>query len=170
MSKVKKVFEPIIALLVAAVEANAKVRVSDVLEEVKELAKARVGEGGGGKATTFHKNEAGEVVGIRCWYFQKWFDPRVTEVGKKANTPSGFNSMCKAGVNAWTKQEREYKAAKDGLLTQVAAGEVAQDQIGAKLQEFETARGVIVAAPEGVVLYDTLEDLLAAQSAEAPAQ
>lgn len=165
MSKVKKVFEPIVALLLAAIETNPKVRVSDVIAEVQELAKARVGEGGGGHATTFHKNEAGEVVGLRCYYFQKWFDPRTVETGKKANTPSGYNSMTKAGLNAWTKQQREYKAAKDGLLTQVAAGEVPQDQIGAKLEEFEKNRAAIIALPEGAVGYDTLEELLAAQTA-----
>lgn len=165
MSKTKKVFEPILAILAAAIAANPKVRVSEVMDEITELTKARVGEGGGGRATTFHKNEAGEVVGIRCFYFQKWFDPRVTETGKKANTPSGYNSMCKAGLNAWTKQQNAYKKAKDELLTKVAANEFAQADIGAEIARLDAEKATVIAAPEGVVLFDSLEALQAHQAA-----
>lgn len=168
MSKAKKVFEPIIAILTAAIAANPKVRVSEILGEVQEACRARVGEGAGGKATTFHKNEAGVVVGIRDFYFQKWFDPRVVPTGAKANTPSGYNSMSKTGLNQWTKQQAEAKKAKDALLVAVGAGEVTADAIGTKLQEIEDARNAVIALPvaeDGSTLYfDTLEDLLAAST------
>lgn len=168
MSKAKKVFEPIIAILTAALAANPKVRVSEVMDDINEATRARVGEGAGGKATTFHKNEAGVVVGIRDFYFQKWFDPRVVPTGAKANTPSGYNSMSKAGLNQWTKQQSEAKKAKDALLVAVGAGEVASDAIGAKLQEIEDARNAVIALPvaeNGSTLYfDTLEELLAASA------
>lgn len=166
MSKAKKVFEPIIAILFAALATNPKVRVSEVIDKITEACRARVGEGAGGKATTFHKNEAGVVVGIRDFYFQKWFDPRVVPTGAKANTPSGYNSMSKAGLNQWTKQQNEAKKAKDALLAAVGAGEVASTDIGAKLQEIEDARNAVIALPvaeDGSALYfDTVEELLAA--------
>ena len=166
MSKAKKVFEPILAILAAAFAANPKVRVSEVMDEINEACRARVGEGAGGKATTFHKDEASVVVAIRDFYFQKWFDPRVVPVGAKANTPSGYNSMSKAGLNQWTKQQAEAKKAKDALLVAVGAGEVAADAIGAKLQEIEDARNAVIALPvaeDGSALYfDTIDELLAA--------
>lgn len=159
--KVKKVFVPIMALLASAMEANAKVKVADIFADIEELVKARVGEGGGGRATTFHKDDAGVVTAIRCFYFGKWFDPRVVETGVKANTPSGYNSMCKVGLNAWTKQQREAKAAKDTLLEEVIAGTTEQSQLGTRMQEIEDARNAIIATD--LPLYDSLEDLLATQ-------
>lgn len=168
MSKAKKVFEPILAILTAALAANPKVRVSEVIDEITEACRARVGEGAGGKATTFHKDENGVVVGIRDFYFQKWFDPRVVPTGAKANTPSGYNSMSKAGLNQWTKQQSEAKKAKDALLVALCAGEVAADAIGAKLQEIEDARNAVIALPvaeDGSQLYfDTVEELIAASA------
>ncbi len=168
MSKAKKVFEPILAILTSALAANAKVRVSEVIDEITEACRARVGEGAGGKATTFHKDENGVVVGIRDFYFQKWFDPRTVPVGAKANTPSGYNSMSKAGLNQWTKQQSDAKKAKDALLVAVGAGEVAADAIGAKLQEIEDARNSVTALPvaeDGSALYfDTVEELIAASA------
>lgn len=159
----KKVFAPIIALLTAAVASNPKVRVSDVLAEVEELTKANVG-GGGGRATTFHKNDAGETDAIRCFYFQKWFDPRTVETGKKANTPSGYNSMCKVGLSQWTKQQRDYKNGKDELLAKVVSGEVAQADLGTHLQALEDAKNTVIAVPGGVQMFDTLEELQASQA------
>lgn len=166
MSKAKKVFEPILAILSAALATNPKVRVSEIFDEVTEACRARVGEGAGGKATTFHKNEAGVVVGILDFYFKKWFDPRVVPTGAKANTPSGYNSMSKAGLNQWTKQQSDAKKAKDALLVAVGAGEVAADQISVKLQEIDAARNAVIELPtaeDGSQLYfDSVEELIAA--------
>ncbi|UOF80193.1 hypothetical protein [Caudoviricetes sp.] len=159
--KIKKVYIAILALLEQAVADNAKVRVADVLDQVRELAKARVGEGGGGRATTFHKNAEGIVVAIRDFYFGKWFDPRVVETGVKANTPSGYNSMCKVGLNQWTKQQRVAKLAREELLKQVASGDVAPDAIGAQLEVIEEARNAVI--PTDLPMYDSLDDLLATQ-------
>lgn len=161
MSKAKKVFEPIIAILLSAMTTNPKVRVSEIIEEVTEACRARIGEGAGGKATTFHKDENGVVVGIRDFYFQKWFDPRIVPTGLKANTPSGYNSMSKAGLNQWTKQQSEAKKAKDALLVAVGAGEVAAADIATKLNEIEEARNAVIATPEGFHFFDSVEELVA---------
>lgn len=163
--KIKKVFEPIVAILTAALAANPKIRVSDVMDELNDVMKARVGEGGGGRATTFHKDEHGVVTAIRCFYFGKWFDPRVVETGLKANTPSGYNSMCKVGLNAWTKQQREAKTAKDDLLADVISGKIAQADLGAKMQEIEAAKAAVIATD--LPLFDSIEDLFASQATTA---
>lgn len=166
MSKAKKVFEPVLAILTAALAANPKVKLVDVMDEVNEACRARVGEGSGGKATTFVKNAEGVVVAIRDFYFGKWFDPRVVPTGLKANTPSGYNSMSKAGLNQWTKQQNDAKKAKDALLAAVGAGEIAADQVSAKLQEIEEARAAIIEAPVGEngeqLYFDSVEDLVPA--------
>ena len=164
MSKVKKVFEPILAILTAAVAANPKVRVSDILDEVTAATAAKTGEGSGGKATTFHKTEEGVVDGIRCYYFGKWFDPATVEVGKKANTPSGYNSMCKVGLNQWTKQERDAKLAKDKLLADVAAGTVAASDVGAQLQAIDDAKKTVIETD--LPLFDSYEELAASRTAQ----
>ena len=63
---IKKVFVEIVSLL----EANPESRVKELLDQVKELASAK--SAGGGAATTFHKDENGNVVAIRCYYHNLW--------------------------------------------------------------------------------------------------
>ena len=99
---------------------------------------------------------------MRCFYFKKWMSPEDVEFGKKASSPTGLNSMCKAGVSAWTKQQRAAKAAKESLLTDVAAGEVEAADLGDALEAIEAARGEIIDLPEGIVGYDTIEAFLEA--------
>jgi uncharacterized protein (DUF2267 family) len=159
--KLKKVFQPLFTIINAALAANPKVKLSDVVAELEEAAKARVGEGGS-RSTTFHRDEeTGQVVGIFDYYFKKWFSPKLVDVGTKAGTPSGYNSMSKVGLNQWTKQQREYKLAKDDLLTKVANGEIDQSQIAQHLEAIEAAKNTVIALPEGVVMFDTLEELQA---------
>ena len=158
MSTIKKVFQPIITLL----EANPYTRVKDLLEQVKELASAK--SAGGGSPTSFHKDEAGNVVAIKCYYHEKWMHPTLGDFGKKAGTASGFNSMCKDGLSKWTKQQKEFKNAQQQLLSQIASGEVPHDQINTKLAEFEAAKKAIVPREDGYG-FDTLEECLADNAA-----
>ena len=62
MSKVKKVFAPLAEFL----QANTDKTVGEVLTEALAFMAAKTG-GGGSHATTFHRNEAGEVVAVRCY-------------------------------------------------------------------------------------------------------
>lgn len=156
---IKKAFEPILALLTTALEQNPKVRLSDVIDEVTQLASAKSGAGGG-KATTFHRNEAGEVVGIKDYYFGTWMDPRVVEFSPKKSSASGFNSMSKEGTSNWTKQNSAYKKGKEELLEKLASGDIAQGDLAGHLQALEDAKSTIIAQKDGYG-FETLEQLLA---------
>ena len=155
MANIKKAYQDIIELL----QNSADSIVGDILPQVVELASAKTG--GGGRATTFHKAEDGTIQAIRCFYFGLWMDPAVVEFGKKASSVTGLNSMCKEGVSLWTKQQRVAKAAKEALLTSVAAGDIDASDLTAELEAIEAARG-LVADFEGDA-YTTLEEFLAAQ-------
>jgi len=159
MSAIKKAFAPIIDLLTAALNENSKVRVADVIDEVTALASAKSGSGGG-KATTFHRNEAGEVVGVKDYYFGLWMDPRVVEFSPKKSSASGFNSMSKEGTSNWTKQNGAYKKGKEELLGKLASGELAQSDLAEHLAALEAQKDEIVAQKDGYG-FETLEELLA---------
>lgn len=156
---IKKAFAPILSVLTTALEQNPKARVSDIIDEVTALASAKSGSGGG-KATTFHRNEAGEVIGIKDYYFGKWMDPRVAEFSPKKSSASGFNSMSKEGTSNWTKQNAAYKKGKEELLEQLAAGTVSQGDLATHLQALEDAKSTVIAQKDGYG-FDTLEELLA---------
>lgn len=155
MTAIKKAFQPIVELL----QANEHLTVGEILPQVVGLASAKTGSGGG-KATTFHRDEAGVVVAIKDYYFNKWMDPRVAEFGEKKTSASGYNSMSKEGTSNWTKQNNAAKKAKEELLTRVQSGEVAPDAITAEMEAIETARQAIVPREDGYG-FDTLEECLA---------
>ncbi|AWD90264.1 helix turn helix domain containing protein [Dickeya phage Amaethon] len=159
MSNIKKAFEPIITLLTTALAENPKVKVADIIDEVTGLAAAKSGAGGG-KATTFHRTEAGEVIGIKDYYFGTWMDPRVVEFSPKKSSASGFNSMSKEGTSNWTKQNAAHKKGKEELLAKLASGEVAQSDLAGLLQALEDARAVIIPQKDGYG-FATLEEMLA---------
>lgn len=131
----------------------------ELYNEIEALTTAKQG-GGGGAATTFHRDEAGNVIAVRCFYHDLWMSPEVVEFGKKASSASGLNSMCKAGVSKWTKQQSEFKKAKELLLEQVAAGEVAPEDINSELAKLDEARKTIVPMDDHYG-FETLEDCLA---------
>lgn len=155
MAQIKKAFAEIVELL----QANENSKVKSVLPQIIELASAKSGGGGGG-ATTFHKNADGKVVAIRCFYHKKWMSPEVVEFGAKANTATGFNTMCKTGVSNWTKQQREAKNAKDVLLAGIADGSVPHTELAERLQAIEDARNLVVDREDGYG-FETLEECLA---------
>lgn len=153
MSSIKKVFQPIVSLL----EANPDSRVSKLLDQVRELASAK--SAGGGAASTFHKDEAGNVVAIRCYYHGLWMHPTLGDFGKKTGSASGYNSMCKDGLSKWTAQQRAMKKAKDQLLADVAS-QTFQGDVQAELANIEAASKVIVPREDGYG-FATLENCLA---------
>ena len=152
---IKKAYQEIVAVL----QANEDAVVSDVLPSIIELASAKTGSGGG-KASTFHKDEEGNVVAIFCYYHKLWMDPRVEEFGTKTSSPTGLNNMCKDGVSKWTKQQREAKNAEANLLNQVASGELAVEDIAAAQEEIADAAKAIVPLESGYG-FETLEEVLA---------
>lgn len=140
----KKAFLPIVELL----EANKNKQVSAILEDVIKLTEAKVG-GGGRAASTVLRNAAGEVTHIFCYYHKKWEDITKAEYGKKASSNTGYNNMCKEGVAAWTKQQRDAKSAKDELLQKVGEGEVKPGDIQARMDKIEKGRSKIIPREDG---------------------
>ena len=150
---IKKVFQPIVSFL----EANPAAKVRDVLDQIIELASAK--SAGGGAASTFHRDEHGNVVAIRCYYHNLWMHPELGDFGKKTGSASGYNSMCKDGLSKWTKQQAQMKKAKEQLLTDVANGSFTGD-IQAELQNIEQAAKIIAPREDGYG-FATLEECLA---------
>ena len=153
--KIKKAYEAIVAVL----EANLEATVESVLPEVLALAAAKTSTGGGSKASTFHRDEDGNVVAIFCYYHKLWMDPRVAEFGKKATSATGLNNMCKDGVSKWTKQNSTAKKAEGALLAQVAAGEIAVEDIPAEQARIAEEAGAIIPREDGYG-FETLEECL----------
>ena len=107
---IKKVFVELHAFL----EANADRKIKSILEEITILMSAKVAGSTG--ASNVHKNEAGEVTHVLDYYFKTWMPVATVEFGAKASSASGLNTMCKEGVANWTKQQREFKKAKEALF------------------------------------------------------
>ena len=129
-------------------EANKNKQVSAVLEDVLKLTEAKVG-GGGRAASTVIRDKDDNVTHIFCYYHKKWEDVTKAEYGKKASSNTGFNNMCKEGVAAWTKQQRDAKSAKDELLQKVGEGEVKPADIQARMDRIEKNRAKIIPREDG---------------------
>ncbi len=149
---IKKVFQPIIDLMLA----NPKARVSELMDQVSALASAKTGGGSAGP-TSFNKTDDGVVTAIRCAYHKKFFDPRVVEFGAKVSSASGFASMSKDGTAKWNAQYKLAKEAEAGLLDRVTAGELAIADIPAEQERIAAERAVIVPLEDGYG-FDTLEE------------
>lgn len=132
MTIIKKDFQAIIDFL----EANKSKNVKTILDQVREMASVKA-------QVTFKKDEDGKVTEVYCYYHKRWELLSEHEYGLKAsNKATGLNTMCKVGLNQWTKQQREAKKAKDALLARVAAGETLD--LTAELEAIEVARQAII--------------------------
>lgn len=156
MSGTKKAFVELVAFL----EANADKKVKSIMPDILEMTSAKSG-GGGGAASTFVKNEAGEVIAIRCFYHQTWMDPRIVPFGAKQSSATGYNSMCKSGVSKWTKQQREFKQAQEAMLKAVQAGEIKPEQIADELAKAEEAKKVVLPLEGNYQGFATAEECIA---------
>ena len=155
---IKKVFAPIVALLESAVEANSKVKVTEVLAKVLDLCAAKTG-GSTGTSTSV-RNDEGVVVAIKCYYHQTWMDPRVVEFGAKATSTTGLNNMCKEGVRKWTRQQTAAKKAELELLARVQSGDLAISDIAAEQERIAAERAAIIPREDGYG-FDSVEECIA---------
>ena len=160
MANIKKAYLAIASLLAA----NLDSQVADIHDQAVELMSAKAG-GGGAASSSFHKDEDGNIVALRCSYHQKWFRPEEVEFGKKASSASGYNTMCKDGMSKWTKQLSQFKKGKEALLEDVSNGEVEPSDIKDITAELEETRLAIIPI-EDVEAFDTLEALLGLETAE----
>ncbi len=155
MSNIKKAFIEIIELL----EANENKKVKSVLEEVKRLASKSTSS----NESVVIRNEAKEVVAIKCYYFKRFMPiigDSAVEFGNKASSATGLNSMCKAGNKLWTKQQRVAKQAKDQLLPDLFAEKITTVDIERLQEEIEVARKVIEETDLGFATKEECEEYL----------
>jgi hypothetical protein len=152
---IKKAFLGIHALLLA----NEEKKVKTIMPDLVEIMSAK---GAGGGASSIHRNEAGDIVGIMDYYYKVWLPVAFVEFGAKANSASGLNTMCKSGVSLWTKQQREFKKGKEELLDEVAAGNVLPTDIAEHLENLEAARAFVADYPIPELAFSSTEDMDAA--------
>lgn len=160
MSEYKKTMQPIIDLL----EANKNAKVGDILAEVQILATAKARSTGQPRVATSLRNDNGEVVAIRCYYFKAWM-PIVTEdaveFGAKSNNKTGFNTMSKLGNSLWTKQQAEAKKSAAQLLSDVEEGIVEPQNISTVKAEIETVRNEVAKVPKGIKSFTEMSEVKA---------
>ena len=85
---------------------------------------------------------------VFCYYHKTWELVDQVPYGKKVNTHTGLNAMCKVGTNQWTKQQREAKSAGSDLLKLIAVGKLLPEDITAETDKIEAIRLRIVALEE----------------------
>lgn len=124
--------------LVNFLETNKNKKVETILEMVREMCSQKV-------ETTFKKDEDGNVTHVYCYYHKVWEDVTQVEYGKKAsNKATGLNTMCKVGLNQWSKQQRVAQKEKNELLEKMAKGEVSQEEFTQELDAIELRRNTII--------------------------
>jgi hypothetical protein len=147
MSTIKKMFVEVHEIL----SSNQDKKVSEVLDQLMPLFESKQ------RDKNHRTNENGELE-IFCYYHKQWENTEEVEYGKKANTATGLNSMCKIGTNQWTKQQREFKKAKADLLELVADGSVSAEEIPARIEELEAEKDKIKPLSESLAeMQDTEE-------------
>lgn len=124
--------------LVNFLETNKNKKVETILDLVREMCSQKV-------ETTFKKDENGNVTHVFCYYHKVWEDVSKVEYGKKAsNKATGLNTMCKVGLNQWSKQQRVAQKEKNELLEKMAKGEVSQEEFTQELDAIELRRNTVI--------------------------
>ena len=148
---IKKSFVELVELL----EANKDRKVSSILDEVYLMAESKK------QSSTSIVDKEGNVIAIFCYYHKQWELISETEYGKKVNSKTGYNTMCKVGVSKWTKAQRDAKNAKAQLLEDVSNGIVEPSDI-LKLQDDIEAKRVTIDTtdmPQGYTM-EEIEELI----------
>lgn len=161
---IKKSMQELYDLLVA----NKNEVISDILEStlVPAMSTKARGASKGESVRTSLRDIDGNVVAILDYYYKRWMPlvgDEAVEFGKKASSNTGYNSMCKEGLAAWTKQQREAKEATAQILVDVEKGTLATDDIADRRAEIEEARKAIQPTDLG---FETLDEVVAYLEAE----
>lgn len=134
---IKKDFQELVTFL----ETNKNKKVDTILELVREMCSNK-------NDVNFKKNDEGVVTHVYCYYHKEWEDVSVVEYGQKvSNKATGLNTMCKVGLNQWSKQQRDYKKAKETLLDQVSKGELTIEALNLELTKLDEVKNTIVPRP-----------------------
>ena len=120
--------------IVEFLQANENKKVSTIIEEILLLAESK-------KASkTFIEDEEVNVIAIYCYYHKQWELLSDVPYGSKANSSTGFNTMCKVGTSMWTKKQRDAKKAKAELLDRVSVGDISPADIKHHQSDIESMR------------------------------
>lgn len=139
LTNVKKAYLPLVELL----QQNSNKKVETLLPEIMKLVESK-------QIQKAHKtDDNGNVTHVFCYYHKKWEDVQECEYGSKKNTATGLNTMCKEGLSNWTKQQRDFKKSKAGLLDEVMQGTLAPTDIEAKSIQLEQERDKIIPRKDG---------------------
>lgn len=149
MSTIKKPFQALISLM----EANKEAKVSEILDQVIAMCTSQKRE------SSSWKDENGEVKIIFCYYHKRWEIVGEHIYGAKRHSITGLNSMCKIGVNAWTKRQKLAKDAESKMLTQVAKHEVKPEEIPELMIAIELAKIEVIPQDE-IVSYAVLDEAI----------
>lgn len=128
MSTIKKPFVEIHSLL----KQNQGKKIKDLMPQLLEIMTSQQ------RDKNHREDEHG--LWIFCYYHKEWELTSQVEYGSKVNTATGLNTMCKVGVNQWTKQQREFKQKRADLLTLVADGKLDPADINSKIEELDEER------------------------------
>lgn len=104
--------------LVQFLEDNKNKKVSSILEEFTLLCEKKKRD----NTAIYDKDR--NVLAIFCWYHKTWEIVETVEFGTKSGTKTGLNTMCKEGVNSWTKANNNYKKATLNLLSLIENGDI----------------------------------------------
>lgn len=143
---IKKVYTEVFSLL----ETNKNKKIETLLPQLIEMMESKQ------SPKNFITNEKGEVTHILC-YYHKLFES-VVHYGSKKHSSSGFNSMCKLGVNQWTKQQRLFKTGEQSILDDIVSGTLSVDEIQKERETLETIRKMIEPRKDGHG-FKTIEDI-----------
>jgi len=137
MSTIKKGYTELYAILLA----NTNKKVKTVMELLMPIMESQ-------QRDKNHFTDEDGRLQVFCYYHKEWEYVDQVPYGKKANTVTGLNTMCKVGTNQWTKQQREFKAAATGLLELLKTGEILPEDIDAETEKFEVQKDRIVPLEE----------------------
>lgn len=131
--------------LVTFLRANKDKKISEIMstDEFIALIESK-------KVQEVTRYEDDVLTHIFCYYHKEWESVTECEYGQKASTAWGLNTMCKIGVNRWTKQQADAKEAKSSLLNEVAEGKLLPEDIAARITEIDEAKDKIKSRAESV--------------------
>jgi hypothetical protein len=142
--------------LVTFLQENQTKKVATIMPTILEMVTKKRQE------STFYKDASGKTIAARCYYFKVWFKVDEVDWSTKANTASGLNQMCKAGLSAWTKQQRTADLARANLLSEITTGQLVPHDIPTREAEIESARTKVdMTLVPTENYFQTLADLLA---------
>lgn len=134
MSNIKKSYKEVIEFL----HTKKDSKVSDILIDVIKMCESKK------KDSTVRRDKDNNIIEVFCYYHKTWEDIKKCKYGSKASSHSGLNTMCKVGVNRWTKQQSDFKKAKNLLLDKVSTGKILPQDIQKSITVLENLKNKIV--------------------------